>query len=68
MQSARTRPDARHYRSRTRGIHVDQCGHTGHQEGVEPDDVVGTTLFLTSDDSHFVTGQTLYADGGFVYP
>jgi 3-oxoacyl-[acyl-carrier protein] reductase len=30
----------------------------------EPDDVVGTVLFLTSDDSSFVTGQTIMANGG----
>jgi 3-oxoacyl-[acyl-carrier protein] reductase len=30
----------------------------------EPDDVVGTVLFLTSDDSYFVTGQTIMANGG----
>ena len=34
----------------------------------EPDDVVGVILFLSSDDSYFVTGQTIYSDGGFVYP
>jgi NAD(P)-dependent dehydrogenase (short-subunit alcohol dehydrogenase family) len=30
----------------------------------EPDDVVGTVLFLTSNDSYFVTGQTIMANGG----
>lgn len=30
----------------------------------EPDDITGAVLFLTSDDAHFVTGQTLMADGG----
>lgn len=30
----------------------------------EPDDVVGTILFLASDDSYFVTGQTIMANGG----
>jgi 3-oxoacyl-[acyl-carrier protein] reductase len=30
----------------------------------EPDDVVGTVLFLTSDDAYFVTGQTIMANGG----
>lgn len=30
----------------------------------EPDDVVGTVLFLTSEDSSFVTGQTIMANGG----
>jgi NAD(P)-dependent dehydrogenase (short-subunit alcohol dehydrogenase family) len=33
----------------------------------EPEDVVGLVLFLTSDDSHFVTGQTILADGGLSY-
>ena len=32
----------------------------------EPDDIVGTILFLTSHDSYFVTGQTIMADGGLV--
>ena len=32
-----------------------------------PDDVVGTILFLTSQDSYFVTGQTIYANGGLVF-
>jgi 3-oxoacyl-[acyl-carrier protein] reductase len=31
-----------------------------------PDDVVGIILFLTSEDSYFVTGQTVLADGGLV--
>lgn len=32
----------------------------------EVDDLVGPMAFLTSDDSAFLTGQTLYADGGLV--
>lgn len=31
-----------------------------------PDDVVGTVLFLLSDDSRFMTGQTLVVEGGSV--
>ena len=31
-----------------------------------PDDLVGPMSFLTSEDSRFVTGQTLFADGGLV--
>ncbi|WP_371631317.1 SDR family oxidoreductase [Streptomyces sp. NBC_00341] len=30
----------------------------------EPEDVVGTIAFLTGEDSYFVTGQTIMADGG----
>ena len=29
-----------------------------------PDDLVGAMSFLTSDDAAFITGQTLYVDGG----
>ena len=32
----------------------------------QPDDLVGTMAFLTSDDAAFVTGQTIYVDGGWV--
>ncbi len=31
-----------------------------------PDDLVGAMSFLTSDDAAFMTGQTLYVDGGWV--
>lgn len=31
-----------------------------------PDDLVGALLFFASNDSNFVTGQTLVVDGGSV--
>ena len=31
-----------------------------------PEDISGPVMFLASDWSHFMTGQTLYVDGGFV--
>ena len=30
----------------------------------EPEDIVGSVLFLCSDDSGYITGQTIYVDGG----
>jgi len=62
--------------TRTPGTMV--AGHTGParfamvaslqaiKRNEEPDDLVGTLSFLTSDDAAFVTGQTLYVDGGWV--
>jgi 3-oxoacyl-[acyl-carrier protein] reductase len=32
-----------------------------------PDDLVGTMLFLCSDDSDFITGQSIVCDGGAVF-
>jgi len=29
-----------------------------------PEDIVGTVVFLCSDDSDFITGQTILVDGG----
>jgi NAD(P)-dependent dehydrogenase (short-subunit alcohol dehydrogenase family) len=53
-------------------------GIAGHQEiadqvvsltalgrSEQPDDLVGTIVFLASDDSAFITGQTINVDGGF---
>jgi NAD(P)-dependent dehydrogenase (short-subunit alcohol dehydrogenase family) len=31
-----------------------------------PDDLVGALAFLTSDDAGFITGQTIFVDGGLV--
>lgn len=33
----------------------------------EPEDVAPAVLFLTSDDASFITGQTIYADGGLYF-
>ena len=34
-------------------------GHLG-----QPKDIVGAAIFFASDDSNFITGQTLVVDGG----
>ena len=36
------------------------------QRNLDPDDLVGTVRYLLSDDSKFVTGQTIMVDGGTV--
>jgi gluconate 5-dehydrogenase len=30
----------------------------------EPDDYIGTAIYLASDASNFVTGQVIFVDGG----
>jgi NAD(P)-dependent dehydrogenase (short-subunit alcohol dehydrogenase family) len=36
------------------------------KRGQVPEDIVGAVSFLASDDAAFITGQTLYVDGGMV--
>lgn len=43
------------------------ASHQSIKRGLVPDDLVGTLSFLTSDDAAFITGQTLYVNGGAVY-
>jgi NAD(P)-dependent dehydrogenase (short-subunit alcohol dehydrogenase family) len=35
------------------------------QRGGLPDDVAGAALFLVSPAANYITGQSLYVDGGF---
>jgi NAD(P)-dependent dehydrogenase (short-subunit alcohol dehydrogenase family) len=42
------------------------AAHQPVNQGMVPEDLVGTLSFLVSDDAKFVTGQTLYVDGGHV--
>jgi 3-oxoacyl-[acyl-carrier protein] reductase len=37
------------------------------KRALEPDDLVGTVLYLADDASRFVTGQTIMVDGGTVF-
>ena len=42
------------------------ASHQSIKRGMTPGDLVGTLSFLVSDDAAFVTGQTIYVDGGHV--
>lgn len=43
------------------------AGGQSLQRNLETDDLVGTIRYLLSDDSKFVTGQTIMVDGGTVF-
>ncbi len=43
------------------------AGGQSLQRNLETDDLVGTVKYLLSDDSRFVTGQTIMVDGGTVF-
>ncbi len=43
------------------------AGGQSLQRNLETDDLVGTVRYLISDDSRFVTGQTIMVDGGTVF-
>lgn len=44
-----------------------RANQTLRSKNLESEDIVGTALFLASDMSRFITGQTLMVDGGTVY-
>lgn len=51
----------------TRTAHRDQIiQHTPLRRIAQPEDITGPILFLGSEHSRFMTGQTLYVDGGLV--
>jgi NAD(P)-dependent dehydrogenase (short-subunit alcohol dehydrogenase family) len=37
------------------------------KRGEQPEDLTGTIIFLASDESNFITGQTIVVDGGSVF-
>jgi NAD(P)-dependent dehydrogenase (short-subunit alcohol dehydrogenase family) len=49
---------------------AERFAHVANAQAIKrtelPEDLVGTLSFLTSDDAAFITGQTIYVDGGWV--
>ena len=43
------------------------AGEQALKRNLQPEDLVGTVLYLASDASRFVTGQTIMVDGGTVF-
>jgi 3-oxoacyl-[acyl-carrier protein] reductase len=39
---------------------------TALKKALQPEDLTGTAVFLASDDSDLMTGQTLVVDGGMI--
>ena len=42
------------------------CQYECFRASGEPDDIAGVVLFLASEESKWITGQTLRVNGGFV--
>jgi NAD(P)-dependent dehydrogenase (short-subunit alcohol dehydrogenase family) len=42
--------------------------HTALRQWATPEDVADVVLFLASDAARFITGETVYADGGMARP
>jgi 3-oxoacyl-[acyl-carrier protein] reductase len=48
-------------------LKVDQLiDHTPMRRMASPEEIAAAVVFLGSDDASFITGQTLYVDGGFM--
>jgi gluconate 5-dehydrogenase len=42
-----------------------RAGRTLLNEWAQPEDIVGMVLFLASDMARYITGQSIYIDGGW---
>lgn len=54
--------------SRLRNLSVQLHDMRCIKKDMYPKDLVGTVVFLASDESEFICGQTIIVDGGFIMP
>jgi 2-deoxy-D-gluconate 3-dehydrogenase len=47
-------------------IYADLKSKNALNRFAKPEEIVGTALFLASDDSNYITGQTIFVDGGWL--
>ncbi|MEE8374332.1 MAG: 3-oxoacyl-ACP reductase family protein [Dehalococcoidia bacterium] len=47
-------------------IYEDLKGKNLLKRFAQPEEIVGTAVFLASDESSYITGQTIYVDGGWL--
>jgi NAD(P)-dependent dehydrogenase (short-subunit alcohol dehydrogenase family) len=55
-----------HYKEKEREIYESIRDRTALKRWAVPEDLLGTLIYLASDASEYVTGQTLYVDGGYL--
>jgi 3-oxoacyl-[acyl-carrier protein] reductase len=48
------------------GLHEGVIGAQAFKRPMDPNDLPGAMVFLASDDSDFITGQTICVDGGLI--
>jgi gluconate 5-dehydrogenase len=47
-------------------MYEDLKGKNPLKRFAQPEEIVGTAIFLASDESNYITGQTIYVDGGWL--
>jgi NAD(P)-dependent dehydrogenase (short-subunit alcohol dehydrogenase family) len=50
----------------SKAIYDDLKSKNAMKRFAQPEEIVGTAVFLASDDSSYITGQTIFVDGGWL--